>query len=38
MTNPLSSASQPPHVPTLVWGLGGVLVIIVLYHLVHRHG
>lgn len=38
MTNPLSSAAQPPHTPTLVWAGGIFLVLLVVYHLIHRHG
>lgn len=37
MTNPMTSATQPPHIPTLVWAGGLILVVVVVYHLIHRH-
>jgi uncharacterized membrane protein YjfL (UPF0719 family) len=38
MTNPLAGAtSQPPHVPTLVWAVGGFVVLLIAYHVIHKH-
>jgi hypothetical protein len=36
--NPLAAIKgQGPHYPTLVYALGAALVVLVLYHLAHRH-
>lgn len=32
-----SLTSQPPHVPTLVWGVGIFVVLLVAYHVLHKH-
>lgn len=38
MTNPMTaSAVQSPHVPTVVWTVGIVLGMLVLYHIIHKH-
>jgi len=38
MTNPVSSAAtQPPHVPTLLWAGGAIVVALIVYHLIHKH-
>jgi hypothetical protein len=38
MTMPSSAGGvQKPHIPTVMWAVGAALVLIVLYHLIHRH-
>lgn len=40
MTNPMTSAIggvQKPHIPTVVWAVGIAVVLIIFYHMIHRH-